>query len=144
MATTVLDSKKNLTYNQSSKDSTNQLYTAHIKENLSDSDIYTMNINKETSKNVDINNLFKVYHQNIRGLRGKIKEFMYSLLSETPHFICMTEHPLKDYETDITPITKYKLCAKYCRNILKNGGVCIYIQESLKFTNFNLQKWGTP
>ena len=72
MATTVLDSQKNLTYNQSSKVSTNQLYTSHIKENLSDNVIYSMNRNKETSKNVDINNVFKIYHKNIRGLRGKI------------------------------------------------------------------------
>ena len=72
MATTVLDSHKNLTYNQSSKDSTSQIYTTHIKENLSDNDIYSMNRNKETSKNVDINNVFKIYHKNIRGLRGKI------------------------------------------------------------------------
>ena len=97
----------------------NQLYTSHIKENLSDNDVYSMKRNKETSKNVDINNLFKIYHQNIRGLRGKINEFMYSLLSETPHIICLTEHHLKDYEIDITPITKYKLCAKYCRRNLK-------------------------
>ena len=67
-----------------------------------------MNRNKETSKNVDINNLLKIYHQNIRILRGKINEFMYSLPSETPHIICLTEHHLKDYEIDITPITKYK------------------------------------
>jgi hypothetical protein len=41
---------------------------------------------------------------------------------------------------DATPNPKYKLGAKYCRMELKNGGVCIYIQETLKFTNINLQK----
>ena len=64
-----------------------------------------MHINEETNKNVDIKNLFKIYHQILRGLRGKINEFMYSLLMETPHIICLTEHHLKDYEIDITPIT---------------------------------------
>ena len=97
-------------------------------------------MNKESDKNVEFNNLFKVYHQNGRGLKGKINEFMFSLLSELPHINCLTEH-LKDYEIDLTPITKYKLYAKYCRKILKNGSVRIYIQESLKFTNINLQNY---
>ena len=52
----------------------------------------------------------------------------------------MTEHNLKNSETDATPISKYKLGAKYCRKKLKNDGVCIYIHETLKFTNINLQK----
>ncbi|GFG28533.1 hypothetical protein Cfor_03643, partial [Coptotermes formosanus] len=52
----------------------------------------------------------------------------------------MTEHHLKDYEIEATHIPKYKLGAKYCREKLKNGGVCIYIQEALKFTRVNLQK----
>jgi hypothetical protein len=53
----------------------------------------------------------------------------------------LTEHHVKDYEIDITPITKYKLGAKYCRKISKNGGVSIYIQEYLKFININLQNY---
>ena len=65
---------------------------------------------------------------------------MLPLLTEAPHLICLTEHYLKNYEIDATPISNYKLGAKYCRNKLKNGGVCIYIQEALKFTNTNLQK----
>jgi hypothetical protein len=54
--------------------------------------------------------------------------------------ICLTEHHLKNCEIDATPISNYKLDAKYCRKKLKNGGVCIYIQKALKFTNINLQK----
>jgi exonuclease III len=65
---------------------------------------------------------------------------MLPLLKETPHLICLTDHHLKDYEIDVTPISNYKLGARYCRKKLKNGGVYIYIQEALKFTNINLQK----
>ena len=65
---------------------------------------------------------------------------MLSLLTEPPQLICPTEHHLKNYEIDATPISNYKLDAKYCRKKLKNGGVCIYIQEALKFTNISLQK----
>jgi exonuclease III len=93
-----------------------------------------------TTKNCDINNLFKIYHQNIQGLTGKTNELMLSLLTEAPHFICLTEHHLKNYEIDATPISKYKLGAKYCRKKLKNGSICICTQEALKFTNINLQK----
>ena len=40
-----------------------------------------------------------------------------------------------------THIPKYKLGAKYCRKNLKQGGVCIYVHKSLKFTNINLLKY---
>jgi len=65
---------------------------------------------------------------------------MLSLLTEATHLNCMTEHHLKNYKIDATPISNYKLGAKYCRKELKNCGVCIYIQEALKFTNICLQK----
>jgi hypothetical protein len=65
---------------------------------------------------------------------------MLSLLTEAPHLISLTNHHLKNYEIDATAIYNYKLGAKYCRRKLKNGGVCIYIQEALKFTNISLQK----
>jgi len=65
---------------------------------------------------------------------------MLSLLTEAPHLIYLTEHHLKNYKTNATPISNNKLGAKYCRKKLKTGGVCIYIQETLKFTNISLQK----
>jgi len=65
---------------------------------------------------------------------------MLSLLAEAPQLICLTERHLKSYEIHATPISKYKLGAKYCRKELENGGVCIYIHETLKFCNINLQK----
>jgi hypothetical protein len=47
---------------------------------------------------------------------------MLSLLTESPHLICLTEHHLKDNEIDneidATPISNYKLGAKYCRKKL--------------------------
>jgi hypothetical protein len=35
----------------------------------------------------------------------------------------------------------YNLGAKFCRNSLKNGGVCIFIHESIQFTNVSLMKF---
>jgi hypothetical protein len=43
--------------NQLSTNHSNQLYTKHVK-------------------NEDINNRFIIYHQNIRGRKGKLNEFM--------------------------------------------------------------------
>ena len=122
MVNTDNDSLTNTITNQLSKNDSNQLYIKHVK-------------------NDDINNRFIIYHQNIRGLKSKINEFMLSLPAAAPHLICFTEHHLKDYELNNTHIPKYKLGANYCRKNLKQGGVCIYVLETLKFTNINLLKY---
>jgi len=64
-------------------------------------------------------NRFIIYHQNIRGLKGKINKFMLSLPAEAPHLICFNEHHLKDYELNNTHIPKYKLGANCCTKNLK-------------------------
>jgi exonuclease III len=68
------------------------------------------------------------------------EEFLMSLTAEAPHLICLTEHHLKEHELANTHIPNYKLGANYCRRNLKQGGVCIYVCESLKFSNINLTK----
>jgi hypothetical protein len=52
----------------------------------------------------------------------------------------LTEHHLGDNTLDTMVLTKYSLGAKFCRNILKKGEVHIFIYESIKFTNINLEK----
>jgi hypothetical protein len=47
----------------------------------------------------------------------------------------------QDYELANTRIPNYTLGANYCRNNLKQGGVCIYVHKSLKFSNINLLKY---
>jgi hypothetical protein len=86
--------------------------------------------NYKLVKNEDINNRLSIYHQNIRGLKGKIDEFLLSLTAEAPHLICLTEHHLKEHELANTHIPNYKLGSNYCRRNLKQGGVCIYVCES--------------
>jgi exonuclease III len=66
---------------------------------------------------------------------------MISLVNEEPIVICLTVHHLIDYEMDASHIPKYKLEARYCSEKLKNGGVCIYIQDDLNFATINLQKY---
>ena len=98
-------------------------------------------INNSNEGSVDIRNPFRVFHQNIRGLKGKRDELGLHFLEGTHHVICVTEHHLKDYEIDKVCISKYKLGAKYCRLNLKNGGLCIYILDSLTYDNIDLTKY---
>jgi hypothetical protein len=68
MVNTDTGSLTNPKTNQLSKNDSNQLYEKHVK-------------------NDDIKNRFIIYHQNIRGLKGKINEFLLSLPAEAPHMI---------------------------------------------------------
>lgn len=96
-------------------------------------------INK--NRDDDLKSLLRIYHLNIRGINGKIEEFMIHLAGETPDIICLMEHHLRDFENDVMCIPTYKLGAKFCRKNLKNGGVCIFIREDLKFTTINVHKY---
>ena len=58
-----------------------------------------------------------------------------------PHLICFSEHHIKDMEQDTPNIPMYKLGATYSRNILKWGGVCIYINENIEHYNINLNTY---
>jgi hypothetical protein len=87
------------------------------------------------------NNLFKVFHQNIRGLKSKVDELINSLLPEYPHILCLTEHHLKDFEIDNLFIDHYKLGSKFCRQEFKNGGVGIFVRGDLEFSTIPLDKY---
>lgn len=58
-----------------------------IKPNCKDS--HFIRRNNRSNKNVDVEGRLKVYHQNIRGLRGKVNELLLALLKEAPHIICL-------------------------------------------------------
>jgi hypothetical protein len=79
-----------------------------------------------------------VYHQNLRGLKDKVQKFAMSLFPELPHILCLTGHHLKEYEIDKISFANYNLGAKFCRQVLKSGGVCIFILECIKLMNINL------
>jgi hypothetical protein len=127
MATVTTDRPKNLSSSQPSINSTEEVQISQLLTNININKIFPIPRHDVTNKNDDISNRFKNYHQNTQGLKGKTNEIMLSLLTEAHHLICLTEHHLKNYEIDVTPISNYKLGAKYCREKLKNGGVCIYI-----------------
>jgi hypothetical protein len=72
------------------------------------------------------NNLFKVFHQHIRGLKNKIPQLIDSVYSILPHILCITEHHMKEFEINMVSLGHYKLAAKFCRQYYKNGGTSIY------------------
>jgi hypothetical protein len=95
-------------------------------------------LRNKCKKNDDISISFKLFHQNIRGIKGKM--LMFSLLNEEPNIICLPEHHLNVHERDVVHTPKYKHGASYCRK-KHNGSVCIFIHEDLNFTALNVQKY---
>jgi exonuclease III len=146
VASKVERTKKNVSSPLPSDNNPKQIYGPQLCTNLqlnlntNANESFTNHRHATTNKNDDTKNILKIFHQNIRGLKGKKDELMLHLHTDAPHLICLTEHHLKKYELDVTPVSKYKLGANYCRTNLKYGGVCIFIKENLKFTNINLHK----
>ena len=68
-----------------------------------------------------MNNCFTMLHQNIRGIRDKTSELIGSMLPMLPQIICLTEHNLKDQETESLSMPYYALGAKFCRKKTKAG-----------------------
>ena len=82
-----------------------------------------------------------VYHQNIRGLRGKVNELLSLLYPTFPHIICLSEQHMKYLELQRSHFDNYKLGGSYCRTMYEMGGVCIYVQESLNYVRLDLEKY---
>jgi hypothetical protein len=93
-----------------------------------------------TNKKVNDSKSLNIFHQNIRGLRGKVDELLSHLHLATPLVLCFTDHmnllELQQLNTD-----SYKLGANYCRTLNGKGGVCIYSHTSLRIVNIHLNKY---
>jgi hypothetical protein len=88
-----------------------------------------------------VNNSLNIYHQNIRDLQGKTNELLISLYPELPHLLCLMEHHLYYLDLDHTYIEHYNLGAEYCRQALRQRGVCTFVHEKLKLSNVNLYEF---
>ena len=87
------------------------------------------------------NNIVKIFHQNIRGLRNKYNEILCHLQEYSPQVICFTEHHLGRDEIVHIKLTNYTLGAYYSRNNFNNGGTYIYVHDSLTTHTINLDKF---
>ena len=86
-------------------------------------------------------NSLTIFHQNICGLREKTDELTRSMLPNCLHILCFSEHHLKEFELDQINVDGYRLGARYCRQVVKRGGVCIFVYKTLKYINTNLGKY---
>jgi len=83
--------------------------------------------------------IITVYHQNVTGLKGKANE-LSQLHPTFPHILCLSEHHINHLELQQTCLDNYKLGVSYCRTLYKKGGVCILVQESLRYVRIDLEK----
>jgi hypothetical protein len=111
LAKSVTNNKVLSAYTKSQEDIYDDYQNLCSKLNYNSDDISLVRkySNNRQDKGVDIVDSLRVFHQNIRGLKGKTDELDLHLLDVTPHIICLTEHHLKDHEIDIMSIPQYKL-----------------------------------
>jgi hypothetical protein len=57
-----------------------------------------------------------------------------------PHILCFSEHHLNKFEFDEINIDGYRLGAAYYRQVVKRGGVCIFVQINLEYRSTDLGK----
>ena len=96
----------------------------------------------QTSNQLTLNNnVFKIYHQNIRILRNKLHELIGHLHPVLPHVICLTEHHLNMLEKTYVNIEGYTIGAQFCRVSYAKGGAIIYVHNSLQYINNDLSKY---
>ena len=81
-----------------------------------------------------------MFHQNVRGLLNKSEELVSFLSPYFPQVLCLTEHHLKHSEIDFIYMDHYNRGIKlnFFRESLKNGGVSIFVHDTLQFTNINI------
>jgi len=71
MATVTIDNSKKQFSSQPSIHSTEQVHKSQLLTDLNINKIFPLLRHDVTNKNDDINNLFKIYHQNIQRLKVK-------------------------------------------------------------------------
>ena len=81
-----------------------------------------------------------IFHQNIRGISHKTDDLIISLLPDTPHVLCLTEHHLRNEEIGNVHLDRYTLGVKFCRQTYKQGGVCIFVTNDIQFNTINLDQ----
>jgi hypothetical protein len=73
-----------------------------------------------------------LYHQNVQSLTNKIDELNIILHNNhiDPHFVCFSEHHLKEMKLSKISFEGYTLATGYCRENSSGEGVCIFINKN--------------
>jgi hypothetical protein len=61
--------------------------------------------------------------------KKKRDELKSSTSPNSPHILCLSEHHLKKFELDQINIDGYRHGAAYCRQVVKRGTVCVFVQK---------------
>jgi exonuclease III len=80
----------------------------------------------------------KILHQNIRGIKNKVDEFLSSLSPNVPQIICLSEHNLRKDEISKINFSQYTVGTSFCRQTYSHGGVCVLVHRSILFNPINL------
>jgi hypothetical protein len=83
----------------------------------------------------------KLLHQNLQGFCNKTDEFLYSLSSNSPQVICITEHHSKMEKLVNVNFGYYTLGAFFCRQTYKHRGVCILVPKKIQYFTIDLDKF---
>ena len=97
---------------------------------------------KRPSKCKSMENII-LFHQNVQSLTNKIDEFNIILQNNhiDPHFVCFTEHHLKETELSKISLDSYTLATGYRRENSQGGGVCIFTKQKLVFQTIDLSEY---
>jgi hypothetical protein len=55
--------------------------------------------------------------------------------------LCFSEHHLRKFELDQINVDGYNLGAAYSRQVVKKGGVCIFVHKGLNYAAIDLGKY---
>lgn len=72
-------------------------------------------------------------HMNVQCIKNKINIIEGILENRKPDYLCITEHWLKQQETDFCCIKGYSIASAFCRQTYKNGGAMILCKETIKY-----------
>lgn len=78
---------------------------------------------------------------NIQCIRNKILEIEHFCAQENIHVICVSEHWLKDDQSNIFIPSGFVKASLVCRKNKKNGGVAIFLKDGITFSEQNLNNF---
>jgi hypothetical protein len=84
MAISITDNQISKTPNNLHESIPDEHHNSYFNVKCNSKDIHFKYRNNRSNKNVYVEGLLRVYHQNIMGLKGKVNELLLSFLDEAP------------------------------------------------------------
>lgn len=94
-------------------------------------------INKQKSSEINL------LHLNIQCLNNKIDELNFLLCDFKFDIISMCEHWLSENQLKSINLYNYNLVSFFCRETNKHGGVCVFLNDKIKYRTIDVTKFCT-